>query len=254
MKPNFLATLTPDSITNGPFPLNEILENSVFYPASSFDGGVIRDCNVNRRDWEVVSFVYCDYYESKERLDLTDMPRGYRVLGERSVTERELTPNGWVQQLPPNLNLKHYRWVVEQFANKTPFVTWKVFERLPEFGESHGPQRFSLLFLCADGVAAYQALYWSNHTKPRAVAIIQPGTGFGFNWTDFFKKKDPFYWVVSNNPAGMPEFVYCGYWSDSATEAQLTAKSFHFDWPEYQPDQPAVGYPQHQVLLYKKTE
>ena len=254
MKPSFLLKLTPETIAEGPFPLHEILENSVFYPASSFDGGVIRDCNVNRRDWDVVSFVYCDYYESRERLDLTDMPRGYRLLGERSVSEQELLPNGWVQQLPPNFNMKHYRWVVEQFANKEPFVVWKVFERLPEYDESHGPQRFSLLFLCADGVATYQALYWSSNTKPRAVAIIQPGTGFGFNWTDFFKKKDPFYWIVANNPAGMPEYVYCGYWSKSATEAKLKPKDFHFDWPEYHPYQPAIGYPGHQVLLFKITE
>lgn len=249
----FLATLTPDAIANGPFPLREILDNSVYYPASSFDGGLIRDCNVNRKEWGVLSFIYCDYYESEESLSLTPMPRGYRLLGERSVTEQELTPNRWIPRMPPNLNLKKYRWVMEQFANKKPFCVWKVFERMPEFSDDHGPERFSLLFLCADGVASYQALYWSNQTKPRAVAIIQPGTGFGFNWTDFFKKKEPFYWIVANNPAGLPDYVYCGYWSENATSANLKTNDFHFDWPEYTPEQPAIGYPKHQVYLYRKA-
>lgn len=250
---DILNELTPETIAHGEFPVRALLYNSVYYPASAFDGGVIRDCNVNRKDWEILSFVYCDYMETEEALHLTDTPRGYRLLGERQLKEEELVPNGWTPELPPNLNTQRYQYTVRHFANRRPFATWMVFERLSEFGEDHGPKRFSLLFLCADGVAAYQALYWTHGVHPRAIAIIQPGTGFGGNWTDFFKKDDSFYWTVSHNPAGMPDYVYCGYWSQSrATSPSDTPEHIHFDWPEYNYWQPAVSYPQREVFLYKK--
>lgn len=220
------------------------------YPASGFDGGLIRNCNVNRRNWGVKSFVYVDHHETEQRLHDTPQPKGYRLLGERRMKEEELVSNGWCPQLLPNLNVRRYQASVSMLANKTPFGTWMVFEREDEFGEEHGPKRFSLLFLCADGVAAYQALYWSNNCVPKAIAIIQPGKRFGFNWTDFFKKDDPFYWTVKHNPSGMPEYVYCGYWATSATRADATPEHFHFDWPEYQFVFPAVGYPDHEVIIY----
>lgn len=244
-----LNELTPETIAHGRFPVRELLYNSVYYPASAFDGGVIRDCNINRKDWEVLSFVYCDYLETEEALHLTDMPRGYRLLGERQLKKEELIPNGWTPELPPNIDMQRYQHIV----NKHPFATWMVFERLPEFGKEHGPERFSLIFLCADGVAAYQALYWTNQMKPRAIAIIQPGS-FGGEWTDFFKKDAPFYWTVRHNPAGMPDYVYCGYGSYSATPKTANPENvrLHFDWPEYQFKEPAVGYPQHEVIIFAK--
>ena len=82
-----LNGLTPETIAHGNFPVRELLYNSVYYPASAFDGGVIRDCNVNRKDWEVLSFVYCDYWKTEEELHFTVMPRGYRLLGERPLKE-----------------------------------------------------------------------------------------------------------------------------------------------------------------------
>ena len=250
---DILNELTPETIAHGSLPVRELLYNSVYYPASAFDGGVIRDCNVNRKDWKVLSFVYCDYAMKKRDLQETDMPRGYRILGQRPLTEHELIPQDWTQQIPPGMDMKRYLGnVVDMFA-KQLFAQWMVFERLPEFDENHGPKRFSLIYICGDGVATYQALYWTHDIAPRAVAIIQPGTGFGGNWTDFFKKSDPFYWTVKNNPAGLPEYVYCGYWSQSATPAKANPENMqlHFDWPEYQFMEAAVGYPRHEVIIFR---
>ena len=50
----------------------------------------------------------------------------------------------------------------------------------------------------------------SNRTTAKALAIIQPGTGFGLNWTDFRDKNGSLAWVVNNNPAGQPEIIYYG--------------------------------------------
>jgi len=39
--------------------------------------------------------------------------------------------------------------------HKPPFCVWLIMERKQDVAESHGSLRFSLLYLCADGVAAY---------------------------------------------------------------------------------------------------
>lgn len=255
MKKSFLNELTLDAIQTNPFPIKEVLENSVYYPASGVDGGLIRDINRNRQDWNVTSFVYCDYHETAENLrDSIQQMRGYKLLAWRDLKMEELIPEGWSQQLPPNIDLRRYQDRVRRFANPNPYGVWMVFERLPEFGEDHGPRRFSLLYICAEGVASYQALYWTNHCVPRAIAIIQPGTGFGFNWTDFYKDGEPLHWIVKNHPEGMPEYVFTGHYSDSATSAAVRyGKHFNFNWPEYGFLMPAVGYPEHEVIIMGKN-
>jgi hypothetical protein len=54
------------------------------------------------------------------------------------------------------------------------FALWAVLERTPEFDLNHGPDRFSLLYFGAEGVATYRALYRSNRATPAAAAVIQP--------------------------------------------------------------------------------
>jgi hypothetical protein len=88
---------------------------------------------------------------------------------------------------------------------------------------------------------------------PRAIAIIQPGTGFGFNWTDFYKDGEPLHWIVKNHPEGMPEYVFTGHYSDTATSATVKyGEHFNFNWSEYSFLMPAVGYPGHEVIIMKK--
>ena len=86
-----------------------------------------------------------------------------------------------------------------------------IFQRLPGFDEFHGPERFSLLFICADGVATYLDLYVGNRVVPLVLAIIQPGTGFGGNYTDF---RDPngllAHVVLKMNNGRVPDYMVCG--------------------------------------------
>lgn len=255
MKKSFLNELTIESIKNEPLPISELLENSVYYPASGVDGGLIRDINLNRQEWNVTSYIYCDYHETAEKLfESIQEIKGYKLLNWRDLKMEELIPNGWSQQLPPNISMSRYQSAVNRFTNPNPYAVWMVFERLPEYGEEHGPSRFSLLYLCAEGVASYQALYWTNHFVPRAIAIIQPGTGFGFNWTDFYKEGEPLYWAVKNNPEGMPEYIFTGYYADSHTSVHTkNNEHFNFNWSEYGFLEPAVGYPYHHVVLMKKN-
>jgi len=93
---------------------------------------------------------------------------------------------------------------------KKPYCSWSIFQLREDVPAIHGPPRFSLLYLCADGVAAFQALYYANSASPKAVAVIQPGTAFGGNWTDFDDPSGIFARTVFGNPKGSPQILLNG--------------------------------------------
>ncbi len=203
--PQWVLDLTPKTMEDGQFPLQEFLRDSLYYPASGFDGDPVEHLGGN-----IISFVYVDYAYTRERLrsELEDPGfHGYDLLATRVVTERELAPRGWHPEspIPDDGDPSRYRdWIQELFCD------WCVFQRQRDFPDSHGPDRFSLLYLCADGVTAFQVLYVTNSVAPKAVAIIQPGTGFGGNWTDFRDPEKIFARSVLGNPGGRPEILLYG--------------------------------------------
>jgi len=203
--PGWLEKTTLDRILDGPFPFREILQDSLYYPACGYDGDPVRYLAGN-----IYSFVYADYSISRQEL-LDDLEnsgfRGYTMMGLRSINYKELVPDGWQVTRPRSVDgdpSKYRDWW------KPPHCLWAIFERREEFPPSHGPSRFSFLFLCADGAAAYQALYCSNGLTPKAIAIIQPGHGMGGNWTNF---EDPTLILgrsVLQSSHGIPEILLFG--------------------------------------------
>lgn len=204
---DWLSNVDPETMNETSFPLREVLQNSLYYPSSSFDGDPISSLAGN-----IVSFVYVDYGRSRNDFDAAlSNPgfRGYQIVASRDVSEKELTPHGWNPSFPSQIDMnpsKYQSWM------KAPFCSWNIMQRSDDMPDSHGPHRFSLLYLCADGVAAFQALYIANNVFPMAVAIIQPGHGFGMNWTNFEDPKQLLARTVLENPAGKPDFLlYGGY-------------------------------------------
>ena len=187
-----------------PFPLGDVLRDSLYYPASGLQGAPVQYLTGH-----ILSFVYVDYgYRRDEfRRELKDPGFiGYDSVGIRAV-EQELAPQEWVVKdlLSCDGNpQRHQNWI------KPPFCDWVVLERCAEYTGSHGPERFSFLHICADGVAAFQELYVRNKITPKAIAIIQPGTGFGYNWTDFEDHTKILGRNVLGNPTGSPEFLLNG--------------------------------------------
>jgi hypothetical protein len=208
-EPAWLSRLTAESIQNGRFPLRNILRNSLYYPASGFDGDPVKYLAGH-----IHSFIYVDYGQEEEAFERAlHVPgfRGYRVLGKRAVAGKELIPRGWdLQSLPP-WDRSPVEW---PDAYGAPFCTWVVFERRPDIDDELGPSRFSLLYWWHEGVAAFQALYLSRRLAPKAVAIIQPGYGFGRNWTDFTEQDGVLARVVMNSPASQPRLLLFGGHSD----------------------------------------
>jgi len=219
--PDWLAGITSDSMASDAFPLHSILEGSLYYPSSGFDGRPVQYLGQY-----IHSFIYADYGQSLEDLECrldSEGSRflGYEILGRRSVRQHELVPKGWRQIVMPGPGETPPR--VDSMQN--PYCEWFVFQRTEEYGEDHGPERFSLLYLSADGSAAYQALF--NETTPKAIAIIQPGTGFGGNYTDFCDPEALFARSVRATGSAMPEIMlnggisYRSYYEDPVWSAEF---------------------------------
>jgi len=205
---SWLAELTQETIEQGALPLKQLLENSLYYPSAGFDGGVIKDCNTIGKENQIISFIYCDYGVGEQAfLEQKDSFFGYAPMGSRRVALHELLSSPWTPSLPPNFDRNAYTQYEDIWS---PLVQCTVYERLPSKDRSYGPDRFSLLYVGGEGVATYQALYWNNKQRPKALAIIQPGHAFGLNWTDFTQQEGPLYWVVNTNPAGVPPIIYYG--------------------------------------------
>lgn len=189
------------------FDVNVVLENSFYYPCSHFDGGPVKHFMGN-----VYSFLYVDYGVSREDF-LNELKnrgfRGYHIIYQRSISQNELTPNGWTVYIPPGEDERNPNDYYPE-CTKNPFCEWVIFERAPDKDDSYNPKRFSLLFLCADGAAAYQAIYLSNNIKPRIVAIIQPGHCFGGNWTIFTDREKIFARSVCYKRELLPDYLING--------------------------------------------
>jgi len=202
--PDWLRTTTGATMLDGDFPLATILKDSVYYPSSGFDADPVVHLG-----GALYSFIYVDYGYQRKRVHegLMEAFQGYRVIGIRPVSEMELVPNGWTPE-PLRYRDGDLQWT----SPETRFCDWMIFERRTEETDIRGPQRFSLLYLCAEGAAAFQALYTENRAFPRAVAVIQPGEAFGGNCTKFRNPEGILAMSVLCNPHGTPEFLLSGGW------------------------------------------
>jgi len=207
--PAWLKDIDARSISEDEFPLTDILAQSLYYPACGFDGDPIRHLGGN-----IYSFIYIDYGRRKYELN-SEIDKGfskYFLLERRTITEQELNPKGIN---PPNINsavefenrrnLGIFNFYV---GRRTPYCEWFVFERDMLADELHGPKRFSLLYLNADGAATYPILYNANNIRPEVICIINAGhDAFNSNWTDFKNPMHTLARIARENSAGLPKFL-----------------------------------------------
>lgn len=206
MTVEYLQELTVKKIQNGPFPLKAILQDSLYYPACDIDGELIRYCNLHFDRLSICSFVYADYAAGRERLmDNLDTFLGYHLVATRVLNPLEVGADKGFP-MPKGINSEEYRRYQDQWQS---FGQWAVYERDEGYGRDHGPERFSLLYLGAEGVAAYAGLYLNNNITPKGMAIIQPGHAFGFNWTNFTDPNGPLTRTMKLGRS-MPEYLFYG--------------------------------------------
>ncbi len=207
--PDWLSNLelpNVESLQEITFPRRGVLESSVFYPASHFHGDVIK-----RLSSTFHSFIYVDYSVDQQSFDeAIKVIRGYSVEGYKSLTPTDLSsPN-----TPPALAERFHRGLrrasEDLIRRASPFASWVVMKRDPEMTEEHGPRRFSLVFIAADGAAAYHRMYAADKIAPRALAIIQPGHAFGGNYTNFTCRDALLAHIVLEVGGPAPKFLLCG--------------------------------------------
>lgn len=186
-------------------PLRNLLRYSLYYPACGTDRGPVRLLG-----GYIHSFIYVDYLMNKaDALQYIEGEgqgfHGYRLIMLRDVDSSELIPDGWHPSvlLPSDGNPEAYRSQMP-----APFALWAIYERLPEFDHVHGPARFSLLHICGDGAATYEALYNTQRVQPDVIAIIRSGDDLsGQNWTDFADDQKILARTASKSRGGKPRYL-----------------------------------------------
>lgn len=213
MLPELTRSSTPGwlralKVTHERIPIVDILQGSVFYPASAMDGRPVKYFGGFAH-----SFVYADCNVSEGALTRAlDNFKGYRRYHFQSLTKEDLCFNSFQPILPEPIDGNPERLHIQ--ADFSPYAVWVIYERSPEFDETHGPIRFSLLFVGGEGVATFQSLYFSNKCAPSVISLIRCDAFTG-NWTQFFDPKKIFSRSVMQNPYGTPDYLFCDYGEDS---------------------------------------
>ena len=152
----------------------------VFYPGSGTDGQPVKFFGSRHA---AHCFVFADYgitkdYLLKELGDAGHPFTGYESAGRQELKERELTPIGWIPHIQPTGAPRGPQ------APGAPYAFIEVLARRPDFTDAHGPKRMAILFLCADGVAAYDALFCQPQARAPFALVLQDHA-WGGNWTRF---------------------------------------------------------------------
>jgi hypothetical protein len=152
----------------------------VFYPGSGYDGGPVATFNSAHA---AHCFVYVDYLISKAKAvaELESHVRGfhgYRSLARIDLTKNDLGSRDWVR----HARREDGRPWVEPVS---PFGLIEILEREQNFDDSHGAERFAILWMGCDGFAAFDALFCQNNHVPPPFCIVIQDHGFGGNYNKF---------------------------------------------------------------------
>jgi hypothetical protein len=192
------------------FDIKEFLKNRVvFYPGSGTDGHPVK---IFGSAHCAHSFVYADYGLERSvienELDHNEHSfLGYHTFARLNLTKEDLNAGNWTPHLPAGDI--DYGFARGMMKNQYAFV--EILERNENLTDEHGPNRLSILFLGADGVATYDAMFCQNngYSKPPFGVLIQDH-GFGGNYTRFDRgglleriaensKRFPQYLLVATN-------------------------------------------------------
>lgn len=185
--------LTGDSFD---FSISNILEDSCYYPYGNLQGSPVKQLIK-----KAYSFVFVEYTVSESEL-LREIEehgfKGYRAIHIQDIPESLLTPNGLADFVRPRSGEDSVQRKVD------PFCKWFIFEN-PTDG-----LRFSFLFLAADAIAAYQALYFSNNVQPRFLVFVYPrgdNREHQDHWRELNKPHGFFERVLSTNRSCSPKYI-----------------------------------------------
>ena len=170
-------------------PLADFLKSRiVYYPGSGIDGDPVEVFGASH---SAHCFVYADYWlsEADVRAELRAHGfKGYDILDEVSFSEREvMSASPWRRHFLTEEERRAAAKGTAQMRTYThpePYALLAVLERKPNFGDDHGPERLAILFLGADGIATYEAVF-ANGNAPQFFGFLLQDHGFGGNYSRF---------------------------------------------------------------------
>jgi hypothetical protein len=153
----------------------------VYYPGAGTDGQPVA---VFGGSGAAHCFVYVDYGLTRQAVEhQLDHPQhgfmGYTSIARVTVAEHQLTPAGWVRHFQPGDSTPN-----RHFIGTEPYAFLEILQRRPDFGPDHGPDRLAIVFMGADGVAAYDALFCQDGRLAPFGVVLQDH-GYGGNYTTF---------------------------------------------------------------------
>ena len=178
--PDWLQRFQPgDSLPRQQFLASRI----VFYPGSGTDGHPVK---VFGSTHSAHCFVYADYGLGRAAVEAelehpTHRFRGYRTLHRFDLNERDLSPRGWT----PHVDRTEVQQDHNRFTTTPPFGFLEVLQREQNLDDDHGAERLAILFLGADGIATYDALFCQEDSVSPPFALVLQDHGFGGNYDCF---------------------------------------------------------------------
>jgi len=157
----------------------------VYYPGSGTDGHPVK---VFGSTHSAHCFVYADYGVTQTALEAELAHprygfRGYHSLARLQLCERDLVPIAWTPHIRAGeLPQDRYRFAA---VAAQPFGFLEVLERNHDLDDNHGARRLAILFLGADGIAAYDALFCQGLGHSVPFAVLLEDHGFGGNYDRF---------------------------------------------------------------------
>lgn len=193
-------------------PLAEFLKSRiVFYPGSEIDGHPVEVFGASH---STHCFVYADYWLSEEMLRSELRKRGFRgydILDEILFPENEIMEIvRWDRHY---LSPDELREAAEGTArmrainHPEPYALLVILERQAKFGDEHGPERLAILFLGADGIATYEAIF-ANRNAAEPFGMLLQDHGFGGNYNCF--GKGGFLEKIIERSGVSPRFILAG--------------------------------------------
>jgi len=218
--PDWLIRYSPGD----PIDFQAVFNESVYYPACYFDFDVLNLCVGFSH-----SFVYVDnfslYSPAATKEDVYESIRS-RFWGYRPIFQCEFSQSQMAGKFDYRVEpLQRGDGVRDAGLPAQPFfailsilepielseATRKALRvRSPESTRIDVNERFAFLYICDDGLDAFQNYYLSHRVRPKGIAIIEPGDAFGGNWTSYRKETAVFSRTVRSNPAGVPELLVVG--------------------------------------------
>ncbi len=170
-------------------PLVDLIKSRiVYYPGSGIDGDPVEVFGASH---SAHCFVYADYLLPKDELTKELHAhgfRGYNILDEVSFSKSEVTSAiSWRRHFLSEEDLRTAAKGTAEMRSCThpePYALMVVLERKLNFGDDHGPDRLAMLFLGADGIATYEAIF-ANGNVPQFFGFLLQDHGFGGNYDRF---------------------------------------------------------------------